>query len=81
MKSGDMVCLRPGRPHAQLLSDYLENNTDFKKIVFTSADSRALREGETGVVIEINRSNLARVKIFFDSGFWWANISDLLVIE
>lgn len=81
MRPGDMVCMKPGRSHVQLLSDYLENSTDFKKIVFTDADSRALRKGETGIVIEINRSNLARVKIFFDSGFWWANISDLLVIE
>ena len=81
MKPGDMVTLKHSRVVVTLLSDSLEKSSDLKKIIFTEGDSRAFRRGETATVVEINQKNLARVKVLYDSGMWWGNISDMLVIE
>jgi len=80
MKPGDMIALRYDRVVVQLLSDSLEKSTDFKKVVFTSEDSRPFRRGETGIVVEVNQANLARVKILHNSGIWWGNVSDMVVV-
>jgi len=80
MKPGDMVALRHDRVIVQLLSDSLEKRTNLKKLVFAPDDSKSFRRGQTAIVVEINQKNLARVKVFYDSGTWWGNISDMLVI-
>jgi len=80
MKPGDLVALKHDRVAVSLLSDSLEQSTDFKKIIFTGEDSKPFRRGQTAIVVEINQKNLARVKIFYDSGVWWGNVSDLVVM-
>lgn len=81
MKPGDMIALRPNRVVVQLLSDDLENSSNTKKVHFGSTnDTRTFRRGDSGIVLEINETNLARVKILYKSGAWWANASDFMVM-
>lgn len=82
MKPGDLVTLRHGRVSIQLLSDYLEKTIDMKKaLVGNLNDTRSLRRGDTAVVVEVSDKNLARVKIFYQSSMWWANVSDMVVVQ
>ena len=80
MKPGDLVTLKHGRVAVTLLSESLEKTTEFKKIVYNPDDSRPFRRGDTAIVVEIDKKNLARVKIYYDSSMWWGNVSDLTVV-
>ena len=81
MKPGDMVALRPDRVVVRLMSDSLENSLEVKKIHFGSTeDIENFRRGDSGLVLELNKKNLARVKILYKSCAWWINISDLMVV-
>lgn len=86
MNPGDMVTLRGGLVAVNLMGDTMEKSLDemSKKdleSVLTTYDIRSFRRGDTGMVIEINQLNTARVKIFYRSGFWWGNVSDMVVIK
>lgn len=81
MNPGDIVALRNGRVVIQLLSDSMERRTDVRSTVISNfSDIMAFRRGETATVIEVNKENTARVKIFYKSTVWWGNVSDLLVV-
>lgn len=82
MKSGDIVTLRHGRVVVQLLSDSLEHNTNIDEtlVPLEAGEIAPFRRGDTGTVVEINEENSARVKIFYRSGLWWGNVSDMIVI-
>ncbi len=82
MKPGDIVSLRGDRVAVQLLSDSMEKMTDLKSSVLGGIiDNIAFRRGEVATVVEVNQQNKARVKIFYKSGAWWGNVSDMYVIE
>lgn len=82
MKPGDIVSLRGDRVAVQLLSDSMEKMTDLKSSVLGGIiDNIAFRRGEVATVVEVNQQNKARVKIFYKSGTWWGNVSDMYVIE
>jgi len=40
-----------------------------------------LRRGATGLVIEIQSGNSARVKLMIGTKLWWANVSELKVLK
>jgi glutamate 5-kinase len=82
MKSGDIVTLRSGRVAVQLLSDSTENLTEVKSTFISGVnDITSFRRGDVATVVEVNPRNMARVKVLYQSGTWWGNVSDLLVID
>jgi hypothetical protein len=82
MKPGDIVSLRGDRVAVQLLSDSMERMTDLKSSVIGGIiDNIAFRRGEIATVVEVDQQNKARVKIFYKSGMWWGNVSDMYIIE
>lgn len=82
MKPGDIVSLRGDRVAVQLLSDSMEKMTDLKSSVIGGIiDNIAFRRGEIATVVEVDQQNKARVKIFYKSGMWWGNVSDMYIIE
>lgn len=82
MKPGDVVCLRGDRIVVQLLNDSLENKTSVRdRIVTELGEVIPFRRGDVATVIEINKKNIARVKVLYKSGVWWGNVFDMFVIE
>lgn len=79
MKPGDVVTLRHDRVSISLLSDATEKITEVRTTLI--GDFIAMRRGEVATVLEVNQQNKARVKIFYKSGAWWGNVSDMYVIE
>lgn len=82
MKPGDVVALRPDRVVVQLMSDSLENSLEVKKdvLLIITEDIGSFRRGDSGLVLELNKKNIARVKILYKSCAWWINVSDLMVV-
>jgi hypothetical protein len=85
MKPGNIVSLRADRVAVQLLSDSVEKMIDLKSSslggIIDNTWNIAFRRGEVATVVEVNQQNKARVKIFYKSGVWWGNVSDMYVIE
>lgn len=79
MKRGDLVM--PKNDDVYLFSDDLEKSTAVNETFRgTRVDLRKFQYGTTGIVIELNPENTCRVKVMYDFGFWWTNVSELTVI-
>ena len=85
MKSGDLVTLRSGIVSVCLMSDVLEKimeeHTELSLTMKDIGDIRSFKRGDTATVIGVNPGNTARVKLFYSSGMWWGNVSDLIVLK
>jgi hypothetical protein len=85
MKSGDLVTLRSGVVSVCLVSELLEKTmeeySDLSLTMKDIGDIRSFKRGDTATVIEVNPGNTARVKLFYSSGMWWGNVSDLIVLK
>lgn len=85
MKPGDMVTLKSDRVAVQFMSEELEDHMN-SEISNENAyhgsmgDITSFRRGSTAVVLEVCPTNSARVKLFYSSGKWWGNVSDLVVM-
>ena len=85
MKQGDMVTLRSGLVSVCLMSELLEKtmeeHSELSLTMKDVGDIRSFKRGDTATVIEVNPGNTARVKLFYSSGLWWGNVSDLIVLK
>ena len=84
MKTGDLVTLRSGIVAVTLMNDELESvatDSQWEEPESVLGAVRSFRRGNIAAVLEINPENTARVKLFFESGTWWANVSDLIVLK
>ena len=84
MKTGDLVTLRSGLVSVSFMSDELEKVVDdnqWKESEELMCSIRSFRRGNTATVLGVNPENTARVKLLFESGSWWANVSDLIVLK
>jgi hypothetical protein len=80
MKPGDMVT--PYGDSASLLSESIEFSLDSESAHYGYlGDIGMLHSGGTGLVIEIQKGNSARVKLMIGTKMWWANVSDLRVLR
>ncbi|NBO55793.1 MAG: hypothetical protein EBU84_14690 [Actinobacteria bacterium] len=85
MKPGDMVTLRSGVVSVCLMSELLEKtmeeHSELSLTMKDIGDIRSFKRGDTATVIEVNPGNTARVKLFYSSGLWWGNVSDLVILK
>jgi len=80
MKPGDIVV--PIGDSVGLISESVEFSIDPESIYYGYlGDIGWFHRGETGLVIEIQSGNSARVKLMTGTKLWWANVSELKVLK
>jgi len=77
---GDLVT--PNTRDVYLLSEMLETATDATQTYYgVRTDLLVFKPGTMAIVIEVNPLNTARVKVLYDTTFWWTNSSELRVVR